>query len=81
MIENFSVTFFSLKFSFCMAAIISAPTPFKRLCNFALYFFMAKKWIEYNQKFYPRIYPKEKLYMAMRLKFYPLTFHAENRMF
>ena len=30
-VGNFSVPFSFLKFSFCMAAIISAPTPFKRL--------------------------------------------------
>ena len=55
---------------------------------------MAKKWIGYNQNFYPYTYPKEKILWATTkifshsskgkttpgyaLKIYPLTFSAEK---
>ena len=94
MIENFSVTFSSLKFSFCMAAIISEPTPFKWLCNFALYFSCRKNAVGTTKNFYPYTYPKEKILWATTkifshlskgktilgyaLKIYSLTFSAEK---
>ena len=56
MIENFSVTFSSLKFSFCMAVIISAPTSFKRLCNFALYFSCRKNAVVTTKKIIPSLF-------------------------
>lgn len=62
MIENFSVTFSSLKFSFCMAAIISAPTPFKRLCNFALYFSWRKSAVGTTKIFIPTLIQRKKSY-------------------
>lgn len=60
MIENFSVTFSSLKFFFCMAAIISAPTPFKRLCNFALYFSCRKSAGGTTKIFIPTLVQRKK---------------------
>ena len=67
MIENFSVTFSSLKFSFCMASIISAPTPFKRLCNFALYFLSRKNAVGTTKNFYPPLIQRKKSY-GLQLK-------------
>ena len=94
MIENFSVTFSSLNFSFCTAAIISVPTPFKRLCNFALYFSCRKNTVGTTKIFIPPLIQrkksyglqpksfltcqKEKLYMAMRWKFIPSLFMAKT---
>ena len=95
MIENFSVTFSSLKFSFCVAAIISAPTPFKRLCNFAPYFSWQKSGQGTTKNFIltliqrkksyglqPKSFltcPKEKLHPAMRRKFTPSLFQPKKR--
>lgn len=78
MIENFFVTFSSLKFSFCMVAIISAPTPFKRLCNFALYFLSRKNAVGTTKNFYPPLIQRKKSYGLQPKKFIPLTFHAEK---
>ena len=78
MIENFSVTFSSLKFSSCTAAIISAPTPFKRLCNFALYFLSRKNAVGTTKNFYPPLIQRKKSYGLQPKKFIPLTFHAEK---
>ena len=77
MIENFSVTFSSLKFSFCMAAIISAPTPFKRLCNFAPYFSWQKSGYGTTKNLIPTLV-QGKNPMGYNPKIYSLTFSAEK---
>lgn len=61
-IENFSVTFSSLIFSFCMAAIISAPAPFKWLCNFALYFSCRKNAVATTKFFTHTLIQRKKSY-------------------
>ena len=78
MIENFSVPFSSLIFSFCMAAIISASTPFKRLCNFALYFLSRKNAVGTTKIFYPPTYPKEKILWTTTRKIIPSLFMAKT---
>ena len=79
MIENFSVPFSFLKFSFCMAAIISAPTPFKRLWNFALYFLSRKNAVGTTKIFYPPTYPKEKILWTTTRKIIPSLFMPKKR--
>ena len=64
MIENFSATFSSLIFSFCVVAIISVPTSFKLLCNFLLYFSCRKNAVGTTENFYPYTYPKKKILWA-----------------
>ena len=67
MIENFSVTFFSLIFSFCVAAIISAPTSFKRLCNFAPYFSCRKNAVGTTKIFIPTLFqPKNRVFYSLK---------------
>ena len=74
MIENFSVTFSSLKFSFCMAAIISAPTPFKRLCNFVLCFLSRKNAVGTTKIFIPTLIQRKKSYGLQPKKIIPSLF-------
>ena len=74
MIENFSVTFSSLIFSFCVAAIISAPTPFKRLCNFALYFLSRKNAVGTTKIFTPALIQRKNYTWLFAENFIPSLF-------
>ena len=82
MIENFSVTFSSLKFSSCTAAIISSPTPSKWLCNFALYFSCRKSAGGTTEfLFAPTLIQRKKPYRLqpeISVFYFPLTFSAEK---
>lgn len=74
MIENFSVTFSSLIFSFCVAAIISAPTPFIRLCNFALYFLSRKNAVGTTKIFTPALIQRKNYTWLFAENFIPSLF-------
>ena len=78
MIENFSVTFSSLKFSFCMVAIISAPTPFKQLCNFALYFSCRKNAVSTTNNFVLTPIQRKKSYVLQPKNLFPSLFMAKT---
>ena len=69
MIENFFAAFSSLVFSFRVVAIISVPTPFKRLCNFLLYFSCRKNAVVTTENFIPSIFmAKNKVFERLKSK-------------
>ena len=84
MIENFSVTFSSLIFSFCTAAIISSPTPSKWLCNFALYFSWQKSAGGTTEFLFAPTLIQRKNRIGNNRKFrffiFPSLFQPKNRM-
>ena len=67
---------FQSRFLFCIVAIISAPAPFFRLCNFAIYFSCRKNAYGTTKIFFHL--SKGKTIHGYALKIYPITFSAEK---